>query len=61
MATNTTTGSDKNPTDDASTTAALARESTEHFNGDRLKSWDVIESTFDATAATLHRLTEGEA
>jgi len=67
MATNATRDSDKSPTTDASaddnrlSAAALARESTAHFDGGQLKDWDVIEASFDATAATLRRLTEGQA
>jgi len=39
----------------------LARESTTHWDGDRLKDWLVIEATLDATAETLARVTEGSA
>ena len=66
MASTPTQGSLKNPTTDESTdnhlsVHQLARESTTHWDGDRLKDWDVIEGTFDATSVTLRRLTEGSA
>jgi hypothetical protein len=66
MATNSTQGSVKNPTADASTdnhlsVPQLARESIDHFNDDELQDWDVIEGGFDATTVTLARLTEGQA
>jgi len=37
--------------------SAIAWDSTDHYNGDRLKDWDVIESVADVTTDTLRRVT----